>query len=103
MLACETIEIAERHDPNDCALKDLTSLGLLQGMAILPHFTDRQLADGRRRASQHGVEVLGLPESAGLRCSNGSATVLGAGHLLRISGDAVEQVRPGDSFSIVTQ
>jgi hypothetical protein len=35
-LACETIEVAEVHDPNESGVKAFTALGLLRGAAILP-------------------------------------------------------------------
>lgn len=103
VLACETIEIAVGHDPNEGGLQDLAALGLVTGVAILPHFTDPQVGASRLWASEHVTEVLGLPESVGLRCVGGRATVLGAGQLSRISADALEHVQPGESFDLPTR
>ena len=69
---------------------------------ILPHFTDQQLPNSQRWASQHGMEVLGLPESVGLRCADGQATVVGDGELLRISGNETERISTGRSFPLAT-
>lgn len=100
VLACETIEIADGHDPNEPGLEDLTALGLLSGAAILPHFTDQQVAESKQWAADHRCVVLGLPESAGLCCADGRATVVGAGRISLISAEAVESVGVGESFDV---
>ena len=102
MLACETVEIADVHDPNESGVKNFTALGLLRGAAILPISPNNSLSTARW-AGQHRVDVLGLPESVGLRCTGGTATVIGTGQLSRIRGHGVKRVRPGDSFDIATQ
>ncbi|MBO0813246.1 MAG: Type 1 glutamine amidotransferase-like domain-containing protein [Microlunatus sp.] len=100
VLACESIEIAAGLDPNEPGLKDLAALGLLSGAAVLPHFTDEQLAEAGRWAAQHSTVVLGLPDSIGLRCGAGRATVVGAGHLSRVSPETVERFAPGDVLDL---
>jgi dipeptidase E len=96
VLACESIEIADGHDPNEAGLEDLAAIGLIIGTAVLPHFTEDQLEAAGRWASSHGTVVLGLPESVGLRCDEGIATVIGRGQLTRLSDQSVERF-PVDS------
>lgn len=100
VLACDSVEIAAGLDPNEPGLQDLAALGLLSGAAVLPHFTDGQLAEAGRFAAQHSTVVLGLPESTGLRCGAGRATVVGAGQLSRVSVETVERFRPGDVLDL---
>lgn len=101
VLACETIEIAVGHDPNEPGLEDLTALGLLAGASVLPHFTEDQLPAASQWAADHDAVVWGLPESAGLQCRDGRATVIGVGQLSRISGDSVQRVGSDDSLDYV--
>lgn len=98
VLACDSIEIADGHDPNEPGLRDLTGLRLINGLAVLPHFTDDQLEQAVAWAADRQVELLGLPESIGLRCSHEDATVIGVGSLTRIRDGVVEQFGPGDNF-----
>lgn len=83
VLACESIAIADGHDANEAGLQDLTGLALISGVAILPHFTEEQFADARQWAIDNHPVVVGLPESAGLRCAEGrqqwSELVISAG------------------------
>ncbi|GAB3913695.1 hypothetical protein GCM10011575_19650 [Microlunatus endophyticus] len=102
VLACETIEIADGHDPNEPGLDDLAALGLITGTAVLPHFTEDQLEAAGRWASSHGTVVLGLPESVGLRCDEGIATVRGKGQLTRLSDHSVERFTAGSRFDLPT-
>ncbi len=100
VLACDSIGIADGHDANEPGLEDLTGFGLISGVAILPHFTEEQLADARQWAVDNQSVVVGLPESVGLRCAEGTATVVGDGHISRITMDAVESIEVGESFDI---
>lgn len=61
VLACESIAIADGHDPNEAGLTDLTALGLIHDLAILPHFTAAQLEVTTRWARRHDATVLDLP------------------------------------------
>lgn len=77
VLACDDIAIAEGHDPNDALLGDLTALGLLHGVSILPHFSEAQLESAREWAKSRQRTLIGLPEAVGLRHDNGIFTVVG--------------------------
>jgi cyanophycinase-like exopeptidase len=99
VLACDTIDIAGGLDPNECGLDNLRSLGLLPGVAILPHFVEQQLDTARDWAIDHGTPVWGLPESIGLQHNDDTVTVFGSGRLIVIDVDGVERTaRPGDRF-----
>lgn len=74
VVACETIEIAKGHDPNDVDLTDLRSLGLITGMEILPHFAPDQSVNASRRVRERGGAVIGLPESIGIARTGQVAT-----------------------------
>lgn len=100
VLACEEIAIAEGHDANEPGLEDLSALGLLTGVAILPHFTEDQLPAARQWAAGHGTVVWCLPESVGLQCRDGRATVIGVGRFSRIWGNTVDRVEPGDTLDL---
>ena len=99
VLACDSIEIADGHNPNEPGLHDLSALGLLSGATILPHFTDGQLPDAIDWARARRAVVLGLPESLGLYCSDGRLRITGRGHLSRITSDAVQMFHPGDEIT----
>jgi len=96
VLACESIAIAEGHDPNEPGLTDLGGLGLISGATILPHFTFDQLESTRRWARRHSTTVLGLPETVGLHCAAGGAIVIGSGRMTVISSSGVEHHAPGE-------
>ena len=99
VLACDTIDIAGGLDPNECGLDNLRSLGLLPGVAILPHFVEQQLDTARDWAIDHGTPVWGLPESIGLQHNDDTVTVFGSGRLIVIDVEGVERTaRPGDRF-----
>jgi len=100
VLACEGIEIADGHDPNEPGLLDFTALGLLSGAAVLPHFTEDQLDGASRWATTRHATVLGLPESAGLRCRAGKATVIGSGQVTRLTHHRIERFGPGSSLDV---
>ena len=95
VLACDSIEIADGRDPNEPDLRDPTGLGLLTGTAVLPHFTDDQLADALRWSASRPAVVFALPESVGLRVVDGNVEVVGAGQLTRIRGGVVEHFAVG--------
>lgn len=101
VLACESIAIAEGHDPNEVALSDLTGLGLLRGVAILPHFTHDQLDHARDWSHTHQVTVLGLPETSSLHCQGTTAEIIGTGLLLAIGVDAVQELTSGEHLHLV--
>jgi dipeptidase E len=77
ILACETIAIAEDHDSNDVAISDLTALGLVSGVSILPHYTTEQEPSAVAWARQHDQPVVGLPSRSGLEVSGNRAEVIG--------------------------
>ena len=101
VLASESIAIAVGHDPNEVGLGDLTGLGLLRGVAVLPHFTDDQLDQAQDWARTHQVVVLGLPEAIGLHCCDGTAEITGTGVLLEIGVDAVREHTPGEQLHLM--
>lgn len=103
VLACESIEIADGHDHNEPGLRDLTGLGLLPGIAVLPHFTEDQLADALYWAADRRNVVFGLPEAVGLRCVDGQAEVVGAGRLTRIRGGVVERFAAGTRIDVASR
>lgn len=100
VLACDSIEIADGHDPNEPGLEDFMALGLISGVAVLPHFTDDQLDGARRWAASRHTVVLGLPESTGLRCSGDKITVIGGGQLTRVSEHVVERFASGTTLTL---
>ncbi|GAB2620957.1 Type 1 glutamine amidotransferase-like domain-containing protein [Pseudactinotalea suaedae] len=98
VLACESIAIAEGHDPNEPGLDDLTGLGLFTGATILPHFTPAQVESAQRWGRAHDTTVIGMPESIGLAHADAHSTVIGAGVLTVITPTGVQQLAPGESF-----
>jgi len=98
ILACEDIRVAKGVDPNDLGLTDLTGLGLLVGVQVLPHYTDDQYEDALRRAVTG--TVIAVPESIGLHCAGGVATVLGAGELSLFERGQVTRFTPGEYFPV---
>lgn len=102
VLACDSIEIAVGHDANYPGLVDLSGLGLLSGVTVLPHFTDDQMEAAVRWVAEHGTAIVGLPESIGLHVpsAGGRARVIGAGTLSLISASGIAALPPGQSFEI---
>ncbi|HEY9290830.1 MAG TPA: GNAT family N-acetyltransferase [Microlunatus sp.] len=86
VLACDSIEVADGLDPNEPGLRDLTGLGLIKDLAILPHYSQDQHARAAAWATDRGVGLLGLPESIGLQCVGSVAGVTGEGRLVRFEG-----------------
>lgn len=77
ILACDDIAIAEGYDPNDIGLTDLRALGLVPGIAILPHYEPAQESMARKWATDKGIRLIGLPETSGLIVSDGSLQAVG--------------------------
>ncbi|MFD6179107.1 MULTISPECIES: Type 1 glutamine amidotransferase-like domain-containing protein [unclassified Isoptericola] len=100
VLACESIAIADGHDPNEPGLTDLDGLGLVEGATILPHFDVDHLESAERWAHRHGTTVLGIPETVGLHCTSDGATVVGSGFLTVVSPSGVEHRAPGDRLAV---
>ncbi len=100
LLACDSIEIADGHDPNEPGLKDFSALGLLPDVAVLPHFTEEQIEDASRWSQSRHTVVLGLPESVGLRCAGGECAVIGGGVVTLVTERLVERYAAGASFSL---
>lgn len=100
VLACESIAIADGRDVNEPGLTDLTALGLIQGVAILPHFTTDQREAAQRWVRHHGVTVLGLPETVGLHCAGDGATIVGSGMLTVMTPAGFEHHAPGERVDV---
>ena len=100
VLACESVAIADGHDPNDVGLNDLTGLGLLSGVAVLPHFTHDQLDQAHNWSRTNQVTVLALPETIGLYCHESTALVTGTAALVEISVDVVREHAPGQRLDL---
>ena len=100
VLACESIAIADSHDPNEVGLTDLTGLGLLTGVAVLPHFTPDQLGGAQDWSRAHQVTVLGLPETSGLHCRGTTAQVVGHGVVVEVDAGGAREHRPGQRLRL---
>ena len=99
VLACDDIGVADGHDLNEPGLKDLTALGILPGVSVLPHFTAAQLSTSLERVKSAGVPLIGLPETAGLRVIDHTYTVVGADPVHLITATGSRSVEPGATFS----
>jgi dipeptidase E len=66
VVACDDISIADGHDPNEIGLTDLRALGLINGLAILPHYLPADKNVAQEWALQHRTRLVGLPERTGL-------------------------------------
>ena len=98
LLACTDVEIALRLDENKVGLTDLSALGLVGRVDVLPHFTSTQLGDAIEWARQRGRVVLGIPERSGVALRAGTAEVLGHEPVLELAGgDAILRV-PGERW-----
>lgn len=98
ILACANIEIAELCDENDVDLTDLTALGLVTGLAVLPHFAEDQLAEVREWSARHERVVLGIPERSGVALRAGTAEVLGDEAIWEVSRDEATTRLPGERW-----
>lgn len=77
VLACDDIGIADGHDPNEPGLTDLRALGLVSGIAILPHYTPDQETAAQKWATDNRTRLIGLPETSGLIVTDGSLQPVG--------------------------
>lgn len=102
LLAGADITIATPYDPNDVGLTDLTALGLVPGVEVLPHYTPEHADEGRDRADASGNVVLGIPERSGVAVRDGLAQVIGFEPVAVFGpgGDAVRE--PGETWPLPT-
>lgn len=77
ILACDDIAIADGYDPNEAGLTDLRALGLVPGIAILPHYTVDQEPTARKWLADKGIRLIGLPETSGLIAAGESLHAVG--------------------------
>lgn len=77
ILACDSIAIAETADPNEVGLCDLSGLGLLPGVSLLPHYSPEQENAAREWSRRHQVPVIGVPERAGVVVDGGIVSAVG--------------------------
>jgi len=98
VLACTDIAIAEGHDPNEPGLVDLTALGLLRNVAILPHFTEEQVPSGQEWATAKRRTLIGLPENAGLHVARNSYEVVGTGSVYVMDEIGTDSHSGGSTF-----
>ena len=78
ILASDSIRIAEDYDTNDIGLTDLSAVGLVRNLDVLPHFTPGQhAAMVAWAASSHDTSVLAIPNASGVVVDDGKIRVLG--------------------------
>ena len=86
ILACDDVRVATLLDSNDIGLTDLTALGLVPNLAVMPHFSRDRLAEAQAWSRAHDTVVLGIPEQSG---------VVWSGSLLHVRGSKpVQELRP---------
>jgi dipeptidase E len=95
ILACDDIAVAEVYDTNDVGLHDLSALGLLPGVALLPHYErDAQERMQRWCRNRHRT-MLALPEACGLALESDQLEVLGPESAWSLTGDAARERSAG--------
>lgn len=76
IIACQDIEIAAPHDPNNVGLTDLNGLGLVPAYSILPHY-DNVVDPALSWAREHQRPLLAVPERGGIRYCDETFTAIG--------------------------
>ena len=95
ILACDSIAIAAVYDDNDDGLTDLAGLGLVSGVALLPHAAPSKHALARHWSAEHGVPVVAVPETSGLVVVGHSVTVAGPDPVWRITAGESRRLEAG--------
>ncbi len=102
ILAGASIDIAAWHDENSTDLAtpyDLAGLGLLPGRVLLPHCTAADLPRAEEWSAQHGLEVLGVPESSGLVVEGDDVEVAGPEPVWTSTARGTAVLAAGAAFS----
>jgi dipeptidase E len=99
ILATDSIEIAEHADSNDVGLVDLTGLGLLPAIGLLPHYTVDQQEVAQAISGRLNRPVIGVPEAAGLVVENGAVETVGPQPVWTITTEGAIRNTPGHSLS----
>jgi dipeptidase E len=100
VLACDSVDIAIGHNPNEVGVTDFAALGLLAGVAVLPHYDRSQEASARVYAHQHACVVLGIPERSGLVVREGVMTVAGPEPAWYIDESSALEREPGSTWPV---
>jgi hypothetical protein len=95
VLATESIAIAQHADANDVGLLDLDGLGLLPGVALLPHYITDQQDLAHSLSRNYALPILGVPEAAGLVVEHGAVRTVGPEATWTINGGSAVQHAPG--------
>jgi dipeptidase E len=77
ILTCDDIAVAHIYDANDVGLDDVSALGLLPRVALLPHYEREAEQRMQRWCRDHDRTMLALPEAYGLVIDGEYAEVLG--------------------------
>ena len=99
ILASGSIDSAIGYDQNDAGLTDFTGLGLVPGVVILPHYTQKEQETALKLHRAHNQPVLGIPETSGLRVTDQDARVVGRDPVRVIEGAGIRHVAPGSEVS----
>lgn len=76
IIACEDIEIAAPHDPNDVGLNDLSGLALVPAYSVLPHY-DNVVDPAFSWARERHRPLLAVPERGGICYCDETFTAIG--------------------------
>ena len=100
LLALSDVSIALHLDDNDLDLADLSALGLVGYLDVLPHFTVAQLGDAIAWSNERERTLLGIPERSGVVVREGKVEVLGYEPVYEVTeGHAVTR-QPGERWSL---
>jgi dipeptidase E len=99
ILASDSIDSAAGYDPNDAGLTNLTGLGLVPRVVILPHYTEKEQDTALKLHRSHSRPVLGIPETSGVRVTDRDASVVGRDPVYVIEGAGIRHVDPGGEVS----
>ena len=98
ILGCSDIGVAVGLDENEVGLTDLTGLGLVRDLAVLPHYDPMQAATAREWSCGHACTLVGVPERSGLAVRDGDAEVVGHESVTVFDGPGVTVRRPGERW-----
>lgn len=75
-------------------------LGMLQGMAVVPHFDRWDEAEQLTAEIAPSCRVFGIAEDSALLLDEGHGRALGAAHAFVVDGQARRRLEPGDRFEL---
>jgi dipeptidase E len=101
-LAVGDVSLALHLDENDLGLADLSALGLVRSLDVLPHFTVAQIRDAIAWSNERERTLLGIPDRSGVVVRAGKVEVLGYEPVYEVAEGQIFTRQPGQPWSLAS-